>query len=192
MERVHGQYQAGDQGEEGRHYPAGDVSRWQRFLVIQCQGIKSGKQLKHYVTKQVVERNVKSVKRSKLASGPALLQLVAPACLSTSTLPQCALVCPNVPPLCLSVPQCAPMCLHSASVFHSVPQCASVCLSVSQCAPMCPSVPHPDKSLIILNHIISSDKGSWIAMLGRKAIEHSLEQWRHQSPQCIPSQPHHN
>ena len=158
MERVHGHYQAGDQGEEGRHYQAGDVSRWQRFLVIQCQGIKSGKQLKHYVTKQVVERNVKSVKRSKLASGPALLQLVAPACLSTSTLPQCA----------------------------------SVCLSVSQCAPMCPSVPHPDKSLIILNHIISSDKGSWIAMLGRKAIEHSLEQWRHQFPQCIPSQPHQN
>ena len=158
-----------------REDQAGDVSRWQRFLVIQCQGIKSGKQLKHYVTKQVVERNVKSVKRSKLASGPALLQLVAPACLSTSTLPQCASVCPSVP-----------------SLYLSVPQCASVCLSVSQCAPMCPSVSHPGKSLIILNHIISSDKGSWIAMLGRKAIEHSLEQWRHQSPQCIPSQPHHN
>ena len=165
MERVHGHSQAGDQGEEGRHYQAGDVSRWQRFLVIQCQGIKSGKELKHYVTKQVVERNVKSVKRSKLASGPALLQLVAPACLSTSTVPQCA---------------------------FTLPQCSTVCLSVPQCAPMCPSVPHPGKSLIILNHIISSDKGSWIAMLGRKAIEHSLEQWRHQSPQCIPSQPHHN
>ena len=93
--------------------------------------------------------------------------------------------CPSVPkhlhcaPVCPSVPQCA----------FTLPQCSTVCLSVPQCAPMCPSVPHPGKSLIILNHIISSDKGSWIAMLGRKAIEHSLEQWRHQSPQCIPSHP---